>query len=371
MKIVADNHIPYVKEYFGAYGDLSLVAGRSITAKEVKDADMLLVRSITHVDEKLLADSKVKFVASITAGADHLDTQWLDEANIAWSNAHGFNAPPVADYVVSVVAALQRRGQLSQPKLKAAVIGVGNVGRLVAERLKCLNFEVILCDPLRAEEDAAFHSTPLNEITDVDFITLHVPLTRSGAHPTYHFINKSFLKKQKLGCILVNASRGAVIHSADLKSSGELLHWCFDVWDHEPNIDKQILEDTLFATPHIAGYSVQSKMRGTQMIYQIACDKKIIKPQKVTPLAMPQQRLSFAGDKHHWQDIVLGIFNPIIMTAMMRTNLLNIAEVGPAFDDMRNRFNYRHEFAYTTISGVKLSDEDTVLLEKLGCQIEQ
>lgn len=370
MKIVADNYIPFVHEYFHTYGDLVLKPGRQITADDVKDADILLVRSITHVDEKLLANSQVKFVASITAGADHLDTKWLDAAGIAWCHAHGFNAPPVADYVVSVVAALKRRGQLSQKKLRAAVIGVGHVGKLVVERLRLLGFDVILCDPLRAENENDFISTPLADIADVDLVTLHVPLLRSGnKYPTFHFIDKDFLRRQKSGCVLINASRGAVINSEDLKDYGMYLHWCFDVWEHEPKIDKAILQEALLATPHIAGYSVQSKMRGTEMVYRMACEKKIITPQTIAPIKMPRQQLSFAGEKHHWQDIVLGIFNPMIMAAMMRMNLLSSDEHGVAFDEMRNQFNYRYEFAYTDIAGVKLEDDDKRLLENLGCKL--
>src|SRR5580658_2817626 len=135
MKIVADKHIPYVEEYFHAHGDLILKPGRSISPQDVQDADMLLVRSITQVNQALLEQSRVKFVGSVTAGADHLDTKWLDMAGITWRVAKGFNAPPVADYVVSVVAALQRRQLLAQYGAKAAVIGVGSVGSLVAEKL--------------------------------------------------------------------------------------------------------------------------------------------------------------------------------------------------------------------------------------------
>ena len=369
MKIVADQHIPYIKEYFNPYGELVLKPGRAISHDDVKDADMLLVRSITHVDKQLLAKSRVKFVGSITAGADHLDTGWLDAAEIAWSVASGFNAPPVADYVVSLVAALQRKGLFSVKQKTAAVIGVGNVGRLVAERLKLFNFDVILCDPLRAENESDFISIPLEKIADVDLISLHVPLTQSGAYPTYHFINKDFFERQKLGCVLLNASRGAVIHSSELMQYGTHMHWCFDVWEHEPKIDKSILENTFIATPHIAGYSVQSKIRGIDMIYRIACAKKIIEPRSTPPVSMPHQQLAFAGDKHHWQDIVLGIFNPLILAAIMRTQLLPAEDDGHVFDEMRNQFNYRHEFAFTKLKGVELSEEDKMLLGKLGIEL--
>lgn len=366
MKIVADAHIPFVEDYFGVYGELVLKPGRAIQAADVKDADMLLVRSITQVDRRLLAKSRVSFVGSVTAGADHLETDWLDEAGIAWSVAAGFNAPPVADYVVSVVAALQRKGMLLKKRPKAAVVGVGNVGRLVVERLRWLGFDVLLCDPVRADQEPVFSSCPLPELADLDLISLHVPLTKSGAHPTYHIINEDFLKRQKLGCVLLNASRGAVVDSEALMRYGEHLHWCLDVFEHEPSISKLVLEQAFLATPHIAGYSVQSKIRGIDMIYRIACDKNIITPQTVIPVAMPAQTLAFAGDKHHWQDVVLGVFNPLVMTAMMRAKLLPAENVGPVFDEMRNQFNYRHEFAYTRLSGLVLSGDDAALIKKLG-----
>src|SRR3990167_2243014 len=127
MKIVADEHIPLVQDYFSGYGELCLQSGRAIKASDVRDADLLLVRSITPVNEALLTGSRVKFVGSVTAGYDHLDTKWLDKMGIAWCVTSGFNAPPVADYVVSVLAALKEQGLLSDKKIKAAVIGVGNV----------------------------------------------------------------------------------------------------------------------------------------------------------------------------------------------------------------------------------------------------
>lgn len=368
MKIVADSHIPFIRNYFDGYGELVLKAGRAISNADLIDADILIVRSITHVNKELLENTKVKFVGSVTAGFDHLDTKYMDEQGILWSVAIGFNAPPVADYVMSVIAVLQDKGWLAQEKIKAAVIGVGSVGRLVVERLKLLNIEVILCDPVRAANEPDFVSTELADIHDVDLITLHVPLTKSGEYPTHHFINKDFLLKQKPDCVLLNASRGSVIHSKDLLEYGKHLRWCFDVWEHEPDINKKILENTLIATPHIAGYSVQGKIRGIDMIYHIACDTKMIEMKPITPILMPRQRLDFSGQSH-WQDIVLGVFNPMVITTMMRTLLLSDEDDGEHFDEMRNQFNYRYELAYTSITNVDVSVEDAILLEKLGVKI--
>lgn len=371
MIIVADSHIPYVQHYFSAYGDLRLIAGRAISRADVQAADMLLVRSITQVDEKLLADTPVKFVGSVTAGADHLATEWLDQAGIAWSIARGFNAPPVADYVVSVIAALQKMHMLGKKSRKAVLIGVGQVGSLVAERLALLGFTVTFCDPLRANTQSAFHSTALDEIADADLILLHVPLTQTGEHPTYHFIDKDFLRRQKPGCVLLNASRGAVIHTNDLLQYGKHLYWCLDVWEHEPRIDKALLERTLVATPHIAGYSVQSKIRGIEMIYQSACASKVIEAQVVAPITMPHQELVFTDTDYRWQDIVLGVFNPLVMTAMLRAQLLPAQTTGPLFDAMRNQFNHRHEFAFTEMVGASLTGEDARVIEGLGFVLKE
>jgi erythronate-4-phosphate dehydrogenase len=353
MKIVADSHIPFVQDYFGAYGELQLKAGRAIAREDVADADMLLVRSITAVEANLLAGSRVKFVGSVTAGADHLDTAWLDKMGIAWSVAEGFNALPVADYVISVIAALQRRHLLGMYRMKAAVVGVGKVGSLVAARLQLLGFTVLLCDPLRAEQEADFTSVPIETLKDLDLILLHVPLTQSGPYPTHHFIGKDFLQRQKPGCVLLNASRGAVIDSQALLAYGQHLRWCFDVWEHEPHINQKILAQAVIATPHIAGYSVQSKMRGIEMIYQRACQKKFIQSQPIKPLAMPRQELAFAGAKHHWQDIVLGVFNPLVMTTLMRTS--------SGFDELRHQFNYRHEFAFTSVKADLLGVDKEII----------
>lgn len=368
MKIVADEHIPFVRDYFGNDNELILKPGRTMTAADVKDADMLLVRSVTNVNAQLLENSRVKFVGSVTAGADHLDTAWLDKAGITWCVATGFNAPPVADYVVSVIAALQRKQILAFTGMKAVVIGVGSVGRLVAERLRMLNFQVILCDPFRAVTEKDFQSVLLDEIADVDFISLHVPLTKDTDHPTFHMINETFLRRQKSNCVLLNASRGAVVDTQALLTHGAHLLWCLDVWEDEPLINKDVLNHAFISTPHIAGYSLQSKIRGTEMIYRIACDKKIISGQGQPTIEMPQQVLRFSGVQHHWQDVVMGIFNPLLLSVVMRSSILPADNVSQVFDKMRHQFDYRYEFSHTQLIEVDAPAADKAVLEKLGIQ---
>lgn len=367
MKIIADANIPFVESYFSHAGKLILKSGREISRDDVRDADMLLVRSITKVNEALIANSQIKFVGSVTAGMDHVDTKWLAESGIAYAFATGFNAPPVADYVISVIAALQQHQQLPST-FKAAVIGVGSVGRLVQKHLETMGAEVILCDPIRAELESEFASTQLADIQDVDLITLHVPLTKSGDHPTYHFIDEAFLSKQKAGCVLINASRGGVVATETLLAAASHLTLCIDVFEHEPEVNRDLLQSVFIATPHIAGYSAQSKMRGVDMIYHAACRLELMESTTEVNFELPHHDVFFAKQNVSWQDVVLKNFNPLSMTQQMRELLID-QHAPQRFDQMRNEFQSRHEFAYTNLHDVNVSDDDCRLLQRLGFTI--
>lgn len=372
MKIVADQDIPFVTNYFANVGELILKKGRQLSNQDIKDADLLLIRSVTPVNAELLANTQVKCVASVSTGKDHLDLDWLKAANIAVVGAFGFNAFGVVDYVMSVIAALKKEFSFPLPS-KVAVIGVGRIGQLVVKNLQTLGINPILCDPLRAMQERDFLSTNLDEIADVDLITLHVPLTQSPKlFPTYHFLNQQFFERQKKGTVLLNTSRGAVIESQSLLQFGKHLHWCFDVFEGEPCINKEIVQQSLIATPHIAGHSIQSKLRGTHKIYQELCDRHLIKPQTVKVPEMPEQTFKFTNKHLSWEDIVLGIYNPLLTSAIMKQQLLNekfANQDGKLFDSMRREFKNRYEFAYAKVKDIHVSEHDTQILEQLGIKI--
>jgi len=353
MKIIADQDIPFIKHYFdNAY----LIEGRNLQQNQIKDADMLLVRSITKVNEALLKGTNIKFVASPTTGTDHFDIAYLNKAGILWANAHGCNAIAVEEYVICAIAALQKQGYLTGSHLRAGVIGVGNIGSRVAEKLKLLGFDVIQCDPLRAEKETDFPHVPLEEFSDLDFISLHTPLTKSGNYPTYHMIQKTFLDKQKKNTILMNTGRGAVIDFNDLKLYGEYLIWCLDVWENEPFIDIEVLNRAFIATPHIAGYTVQSKYRGIKMIYDVAVQQGFIENKKVNPLILPAQNMVF-NTPVDWQDIVLKIYDPLVTTNVMKQAIFENDQAS-TFDNLRKNFaDNRHEFAYVQAENIHWIDK--------------
>jgi erythronate-4-phosphate dehydrogenase len=336
MKIVADENIPLVQHYFGDLGELILKPGRAIAQADLVDADILLVRSVTAVNQALLQNTNVKFVGSATTGFDHIDIAWLKEQGIALSVARGCNSTAVVEYVICVIAALQKMQLLKQTDVRAGVIGVGQIGQVVADKLKTLGFEVVLCDPLRAD----IISTPLEKMVDLDFITLHTPLTREGNFPTYHLIQGDFLQRQKKNCVLLNSGRGATIAFDQLKLYGQDLIWCLDVWEHEPFIDLNVLQKAVIATPHIAGYSLQSKYRGIEMIYQD------FTKQMVTEIKYPTKTISLNDTDADWRDVVLQIFDPRVETERMKKTLL---EDPSAFDRLRKSFVDRYEFGFVKI----------------------
>jgi erythronate-4-phosphate dehydrogenase len=361
MKIVADEHISLIENYFGGLGDLILKPGRAITAMDLFDADILLVRSVTQVNRELLANSQVKFVGSATSGADHLDINWLDANHIKWSVAEGCNAEAVAEYVVCVVAALQNMHFLQDKKIRAAVIGVGRIGKRVADFFKLLGFEVVLCDPLRKD----ISSTSFSELTDLDLISFHTPLTKTGAYPTYHLVQKEFLQKQKKNCILLNAGRGEVFSFADLKKYGRESLWCLDVWEKEPDVDFEVLHKALIATPHIAGYSLQSKYRGIAMVYQAALQQGVLEQKVVNEPSYPTRDISAASAKN-WRDAVLTIFNPVALTIETKERLM----MGKGeFDTLRKKFADRYEFGFVKLIDVDLPEKDRSILQafKIRC----
>lgn len=346
MKIIADENIPLLGHYFGALGQLILKPGRDIVRNDVLDADILLTRSVTLVNQALLEGTTIKFVGSTTTGLDHIDTVWLNQAGIQWSVATGCNSIAVVEYVMSVIAALQQTHILADNHLRVGVIGVGRIGSEVAIRLKSLGFSVLLCDPFRAANENDFKGVFLEEFSDLDFITLHTPLTYEGTYPTYHMIEKNFLKRQKKNCVLLNTSRGSVIDFSDLKQYGNDLIWCLDVWENEPAIDIDILQRAVIATPHIAGYSIQSKYRGVEMIYDAAIQRGVIPDLHIPRAEYPFTTLSSVNSSTDWRDEMLRLYNPLTTTQKMKDVLLQNPSL---FDKLRKELPLRHEMAFVSM----------------------
>ncbi|AOE49553.1 4-phosphoerythronate dehydrogenase [Kangiella sediminilitoris] len=273
--IVADENMPLVEELFasidGKPSQIKRLPGREITQSDLVDTDILLVRSVTKVNRKLLADTKVRFVGTATIGTDHIDLDYLASQGIQFSSAPGCNAQGVVEYVLTSIAYWAEQRQKDLSTVKVGIIGAGNVGSRVARTLQRLGINYVVNDPPLAEMHEQGDFVDLTQIGKCDVITCHVPLVKDGEHPTYHLISETFLKQLPDESLLINSSRGPVLDNKaalDIKRSGKAIDYILDVWEGEPDVNIELMDKTLVATPHIAGYSQEGKIRGTYQLYR-------------------------------------------------------------------------------------------------------
>ncbi len=275
MKILADENIPLVVSAFSNIGEVHTIQGRNITPNDLKNIDILLVRSVTKINKHLLENSTVQFVGTATIGFDHIDLEYLKQNNIGFASAPGCNANAAAEYVISTlfVLALQKNFQLTDKTV--GIIGCGNVGANVLQKLQALGVHCLINDPPLAQHSKNTSFVDLETVLQADIITLHVPLEKSAPYPTYHLVNQDFLSQLSDQAILLNASRGDVIDETALMYhliKRPDLTVALDVWSSEPNINLLLMQKAAIATPHIAGYSLDGKLRGTEMLYKAICN---------------------------------------------------------------------------------------------------
>ena len=273
MNLIIDTNIAFAEEAFSNLGNTRLVDGRTLTSKDVKDADILIVRSITNVNEELLKNSKVKFVGTATIGIDHIDLDYLKNQNITFVDAKGCNADSVAEYVFTALLKIASEKNIALSEKTIGVVGIGNIGSRVVRLAESLSMKVLKNDPPLERKSIGKNYVPLNEILKADIITIHVPLSFEGIDRTFHLLNESNLKEIKSGAIIINTSRGAVIDNPALltESINKEFELILDVWEDEPAVNTNLLNKTRIATPHIAGYSLEGKVNGTKMIYDALC----------------------------------------------------------------------------------------------------
>jgi len=370
VKIVADENIPFVKECFASIGDVQTLSGRKITPETIAEADILLVRSITPVNEKLLAGSKVKFVATATIGFEHVDVEYLKNRDIGFASAPGSNANSVADYIVAALLSVAQKYKITLEGKSIGVVGVGNVGSKIAKKCAALGMIVKLNDPplFRRTGDAKYR--PINELFDCDFITLHTPLTREGQDKTYHLADEKFFASLKTSCVFINTCRGAVHDTAALKAAiqnKKLGAVILDVWENEPNIDCELLRLVDISTPHIAGYSLDGKIAGMVMIYNAVCNHFGLKPKHkiedfLPPPTVPQITIDKISPDP--QKLLHEIVRQVYVINRDDFNTREIVMVeqqkrGKFFDDLRKNYPVRREFQNTTIIFATESTEDT------------
>lgn len=374
MNIIADSNIPFVKEAFSEFGNVTLVAGREIDNGKLLDVGMLLVRSVTAVDRKLIKDTPVKFVGTATAGVDHIDIGCLKEFGIGFASAPGSNAESVAEYVASALVHLSHSLKISLAEKVIGIIGVGNVGSRVASVAKALGMHCLLNDPpLQRSNGGCLYSSLDEVLRTSDVITMHVPLTLSGTYATVGMANDKFFKKMKPNAIFINSSRGRVISEDALiihrkKLSGVVL----DVWKGEPEIDLRTVALANIATPHIAGHSFDGKVNGTSAVYEGACEffGREKKWDSIIGDSVFERKIIDVRDSPDPVFTAVQSAYPIMSDDSALRNSLLKEDRGKCFENMRTKYDKRYEFRHFSVIVSEEQSAAALTLKGLGfiCQ---
>ena len=375
MQIVADENIPLLDEFFSAFGPIARHPGRGIDRAALGDAEVLLVRSVTRVDRALLEGSRVRFVGTCTIGTDHLDLDYFAEAGIAWSSAPGCNARGVVDYVLGCLLALAETTGRPLAGLRYGVVGAGQVGGRLVQVLRGLGWPVLVCDPPRQAAEGGDFVDLATILRECDVISLHTPLDAG----TRHLLGAEQLRALRPGAWLINASRGPVVDNAALKAhlrAGADLQVALDVWEGEPLADPELAALCRIATPHIAGYSLDGKLRGTAQIYRAYCVamglEERVRLADLLPPAWLEAMALHTGASPEWAlaSLCRAVYDPRRDDADFRRSLVgDAAQRKAAFDALRKHYPYRRE-----IDGlrVRLDGEAPRLAElvrALGCEL--
>lgn len=374
MKILIDENMPYAESLFCQLGEVILKPGRTLTADDLIDIDALMIRSVTNVDERLLTKAnRLKFVGTATAGMDHVDQALLAERGIFFTAAPGCNKVGVAEYVFSVLMVLAQQQGFSVFDKTVGIIGAGQVGTYLAECLTGLGIKVLLNDPPKQAQGDSREFTPLPTLLEkADVITLHTPITRDGEWPTHHLINESVLQRLRGDQILINAARGPVVDNEALKArlqQHDGFTAALDVFEFEPQVDLSLLPLLAFATPHVAGYGLEGKARGTTMVFnrysEFLGQAFWANPSSLLPVApIPEVTLNRRWDEATLLNLTQLVYDVRRDDAQFRRE---IQQPG-AFDQMRKQYWDRREY-----SAIRLVGDESCQLEplaKLGFNIE-
>jgi erythronate-4-phosphate dehydrogenase len=367
--------MPLVMEAFSSLGEARILEGRDISAADVKDVEILALRSTTRVNRELLEGSRVRFVGTATIGTDHLDLEYFKQAGIQWCFAPGCNANSVSEYVTAALLTLGERHGITLAGKTLGVIGVGNVGSRVVQKAQALGMRVLMNDPPRERSQKseirsqcaaprtlnpdAFVSLD-QVLAEADIITVHVPLTKEGQDKTYHLADADFFGKARKGLIFINAARGPVVDTPLLLKAldaGQVSHVVLDTWEGEPAYRPDMLARVDIGTPHIAGHSFEGKVMGTVMVYRAACKFLGIPATWSHEPLMPATLIpdisvdaSGRSDESVLREVVLKLYDIEADDRRMRETVVADDKTrAKSFDRLRKDYPERREFQYTTV----------------------
>jgi len=376
MNILADQNMRGVQEYFGKLGAVRLVDGRGLGPGDLHNVDVLLVRSVTQVNESLLKGTGVKFVGTATSGFDHIDLDYLEKQNIGFSHAPGSNANSVVEYVLSAIASVEHKLEALLAGEAIGIVGYGHVGAALAARCAALGIAYCIYDPLLPDGSVS-HPASLEEVLGCSMVSLHPALTKNGGWPSYHLLAADQLAGLSSDTLIINASRGAVVDNnalLELLRSGRGPTAVLDVWEGEPAINAELLSLVELGSAHIAGYSLDGKFLATRMLrdailqYFAEGDKPdSMAPESTPPIKVPAE-LSGAG-LLRW--LVQSKYDIRTDDRLLREAIIAApaSQRVAAFDQLRGNYRERRELFGSIVELEQQDAEQQRLLQALGCAV--
>jgi len=360
LNIVADQGIPFVERLFSTIGELKLLDGRQIRPGTLGNADVLVCRTVTPVNEALLEGSSLMLIASPTSGIDHIHRASLEQRGIELVHAPGCNARAVAEYVLSALCVLAERRGFDLSGRTMGIIGCGRTGSRVHEFCRLLGMRCLRYDPFLQRKTGGDDYCELADIHECDFVTLHVPLTADGAFPTRAMVDGDFLAALAGEAVLLNTSRGGVVDERALKGyldAGSSNAAVVDVWDNEPAIDPDLVQRADIATPHIAGYSMDGRFRAVCEVFEKTCGFFGIEPPDVPAQGVfpgeAKRRLRLDGGCSDMEVISLAVLASYDVrsdaAALRRILDGDIVDRADYFHSLRSNYPIRREFSHLRV----------------------
>ena len=367
MKIVADKLVPFLEGVFEPYSEVVYIDGREITHDDIVDADALIIRTRTKCNAQMLEGTKVSMIATATIGMDHIDLNYCQEHGIEVHNAQGCNAGGVMQYVFSALYGVAARKGIKIDGATMGIVGVGHVGKKIEEMARYLGFNVLLCDPPRAETEGDGNFCSLEYLlANSQIVSMHVPLNDT----TYRMADEEFFMLMPPGAIFINAARGEVIDDQALMNAiPKLGAVVIDTWNKEPNINLDLMEMVDIATPHIAGYSYQGKQNGTaSAVQQVARHFGITELYDYYPEAdIPGHEpvLLDLKDKNHGERAAVFQYNYPIFTDDFRLRM-----EPENFEQLRSEYQYRREIYIDKNQINMFTNDDIKQIEQRGSSVK-
>lgn len=370
MKIIADKNIPYIKGVAEYFGDVEYLDGAEFTRLNIKDANVLIVRTVVRLDQSILEGSQVKLICSATIGYDHIDTAYCAAHDIAWRNAPGSNSGSVQQYIVSALVRLSHTKKIDLKEITIGIVGVGNVGKKIAKACEILGIRTLLNDPPQEEIEGMTRTlfTDMETIKkEADIITFHTPLTKDGPYRTYHLADNAFLSTLAKKPVIINSARGGIIDTGAIKyalENNQISGAIIDCWENEPDIDREYMDMVDIATPHIAGYSADGKANASRMSLEsiaefYGMDKAPANLIKIPDPLNPVIDLNgFEGNRI--AEAILTTYDPVDDCGRLKKSPED-------FKVLRNNYPLRREYPAYTIANA--SEQEKSLLAKLGFRV--